>query len=104
MDREVRLHRTKSWSSAATGPVGTRAPPLINERLVSLAQRKIVMEPVDEEKAKAPQTGAELKRKRFHIVKLEERIAPTKGGNTKNCYATVGCGPSSATGRGGSCY
>jgi hypothetical protein len=44
------------------------------------------MEPHREENQKAPQTGAERKPKRFRIVKLEERIAPSKGGNgTNNC-------------------
>jgi hypothetical protein len=55
------------------------------------------MEPRREEQQKAPQPGAERKPRRFRIVKLEERIAPTSGGGTKNCYhgtrgCTVGCG------------
>jgi hypothetical protein len=69
------------------------------------------MEPHREEQPKAPPTGAEQKRKRFRIVKLEERIAPSNsGGGSKNCYnhvkataggvgcatggiCTVGCAP-----------
>jgi hypothetical protein len=45
------------------------------------------MEPHREEQ-KAPGHGAEQKPKRFRIVKLEERIAPKKGGKgTNNCTA-----------------
>jgi hypothetical protein len=40
-------------------------------------------------------TGSPLRNKRFRIVKLEERIAPKKGGKgTHNCATaacTVGC-------------
>jgi hypothetical protein len=43
------------------------------------------MEPHREEPQRAPPPGAEPKPKRFRIVKLEERIAPSKGGGTKNC-------------------
>jgi hypothetical protein len=56
------------------------------------------MEPHREEQ-KAPEPSAEQKPKRFRIVKLEERIAPSKGGNTKNCFSfpghanTCGCNP-----------
>jgi hypothetical protein len=51
------------------------------------------MEPRREE-PKAPTPRPEEKRKRFRIVKLEERIAPTKGGNTNGntCACTWGCG------------
>jgi hypothetical protein len=43
---------------------------------------------------KAPEPRPEEKRKRFRIVKLEERIAPhhtkpTKGGFSQNCSSTV---------------
>jgi hypothetical protein len=50
------------------------------------------MEPRREEQQKLPPPGAERKRRHFRIVKLEERIAPTKGGNTKNCYHSFTCG------------
>jgi hypothetical protein len=49
------------------------------------------MEPRHEEqKDKVPPTEEkEAKPRRFRIVKLEERIAPTKGGNgTNNCGYT----------------
>ena len=51
------------------------------------------MEPRREEQ-KAPQPGAKQKPKRFRIVKLEERIAPAKGGGGTNgakptCYCTI---------------
>jgi hypothetical protein len=47
------------------------------------------MERRREENQKAPQPGAERKARRFRIIKLEERIAPTWGGNgTQNV-----CGP-----------
>ncbi len=39
------------------------------------------MEARRQDEQKAPQPGAERKPRRFRIVKLEERIAPTKGGN-----------------------
>ena len=33
-----------------------------------------------------------MRKRRFRIVKLEERIAPAKGGNgTNNCYYTGKC-------------
>ena len=44
------------------------------------------MEPRREE-PKAPKSRPEEKQKRFRIVKLEERIAPSEGGGTKNCYS-----------------
>jgi hypothetical protein len=44
------------------------------------------MEP-HHEKPKVPKAGTEERKKRFRIVKLEERIAPSKGGGTKNCYS-----------------
>jgi hypothetical protein len=57
------------------------------------------MEPQREEQPKALPSGGEPKPKRFRIVKLEERIAPSKGGNgTHNtcngaysCYCTAYC-------------
>ena len=68
------------------------------------------MEPRHEQQQKALPPGAEQKPRRFRIIKLEERIAPAKGGNashkqctdllctyTQTCYScyfrcTVGCG------------
>ena len=48
------------------------------------------MEPRREESQKALEPSAEPKRKRFRIVKLEERIAPKKGGKgTNNCPPPV---------------
>jgi hypothetical protein len=45
------------------------------------------MDPHREEQPKAPPPSAEQKPKRFRIVKLEERIAPSKGGsNGRGCY------------------
>jgi hypothetical protein len=48
-----------------------------------------------EEKTKTPQPGAEPKPRRFRIVKLEERIAPNRGGHGSNntCagYTCVTC-------------
>jgi hypothetical protein len=35
------------------------------------------------------------RQKRFRIEKLEERIAPSKGGGTKRCGATTGAGSAS---------
>jgi hypothetical protein len=70
------------------------------------------MEPHREERQKALEHGATAKPKRFRIVTLEERIAPSKGGvhtvftqcavicyDTTNCYTgpmhcyTVAPGP-----------
>ncbi len=55
------------------------------------------MEPFREEPQKALEPGAEPKRNRFRIVKLEDRIAPSKGGNTNNtctlCHFTQHCSP-----------
>jgi hypothetical protein len=56
------------------------------------------MEPHREERPKALQASAEQRPKRFRIVKLEERIAPSKGGNGTNngCYSghpATACGP-----------
>lgn len=49
------------------------------------------MEPDREEQQKALEPSAAQKPKRFRIIKLEERIAPRKGGNgTNNCGATQG--------------
>jgi hypothetical protein len=51
------------------------------------------MEPHREEQ-KAPEPSAEQKPKRFRIVKLEERIAPSRGGKPKltdfGCYNPTG--------------
>ncbi len=44
------------------------------------------MEPLREEQNKAPPPGAEQKPKRFRLVKLEERIAPSQPGvHTRGC-------------------
>jgi hypothetical protein len=73
-------------------------PPVVDDRLVSLSQRRFIMEPHREEPQKAPLAGAERRPKRFRIIKLEERVAPTKGGHkptsgaagcTGCCYMTV---------------
>ncbi len=50
------------------------------------------MEPRREEQQKAPQPGAERKPKRFRIVKLEERIAPSTGGHGTNHTCGSGYG------------
>jgi hypothetical protein len=51
------------------------------------------MEPHREGQQKGLEPGATPKPKRFRIVKLEERIAPSKGGhkNTAGCNATLAC-------------
>ncbi len=53
------------------------------------------MEPRREEQPKALGPNAEPKTKRFRIVKLEERIAPARGGKGSHngCYSDT-CGPS----------
>jgi hypothetical protein len=48
------------------------------------------MEPHREEQNKAPEPSAERKPKRFRIVKLEERIAPKKGGRGTNNSCACG--------------
>jgi hypothetical protein len=49
------------------------------------------MEPGREE-PKVAKTGTEERKKRFRIVKLEERVAPSKGGNgTTNCPTNNTC-------------
>jgi hypothetical protein len=67
------------------------APPVFDERLLSLSQRRFIMAPHREEQNKAPPPGAEQKSRRFRIVKLEDRIAPAKGGNTNNCSKLHTC-------------
>ncbi len=50
------------------------------------------MEPHREDQPKALEPRAERKPKRFRIVKLEERIAPSKGGHgTNNVCGTMVC-------------
>ncbi len=49
------------------------------------------MEPHREEQNKAPPAGAERKPKRFRIVKLEDRIAPSNGGTNGNKYTCAAC-------------
>jgi hypothetical protein len=54
------------------------------------------MEPHREKQKKALESSAQAKPKpkRFRIVKLEERIAPKRGGKgTNNCYGSVPHGP-----------
>jgi hypothetical protein len=48
------------------------------------------MEPHREDQATSPPPGAEQRPKRFRIVKLEERIAPSKGGGHTGAPQ---CGP-----------
>jgi hypothetical protein len=51
------------------------------------------MEPVLEEKTKALEPSARPKPRRFRIVRLEERVAPRKGGNgTHNSCGAWSCG------------
>ena len=49
------------------------------------------MEPRRDEPRRAPQPCTEQKPKRFRIVKLEERIAPAKGGKVthKTCFVSA---------------
>jgi hypothetical protein len=64
------------------------------------------MEPHREEQ-KAPEPGAERKPKRFRIIKLEERIAPSGGGKTNNCdnkFTKGTCFSNCVCGTGGHCY
>jgi hypothetical protein len=52
------------------------------------------MEPNREEQQKALEPGATPKPKRFRIIKLEERIAPIKGGGgTNNTCGAWSCSP-----------
>ena len=48
------------------------------------------MEPHREKEQKTPNVHAEPKPKRFRIVKLEERIAPRKGGKGTNNSCACG--------------
>jgi hypothetical protein len=81
--------------------------PVVDDRFVSPSERRFIMEPHREEPQQAPEPGAEQKPKRFRIVKLEERIAPSKGGKGSNyacatrlctqtcdaiCFGTACCG------------
>ncbi len=44
------------------------------------------MEPREQDQKQSAQTHSQEKPRRFRIVKLEERIAPSQGGNgTNNC-------------------
>lgn len=61
------------------------------------------MQPNRQDMQEVLEPGAAQKPKRFRIVKLEERIAPSKGGNgTNNCGGytdkchTLSCAPCSA--------
>jgi hypothetical protein len=49
------------------------------------------MQPQNEEQPQATEPGTGKKPKRFRIVKLEDRIAPSKGGNTNNCSKLQSC-------------
>jgi hypothetical protein len=50
------------------------------------------MEPHREEQPKAPPPNAERKPKRFRIIKLEDRIAPTSSGTVNaHCRYSSGC-------------
>jgi hypothetical protein len=51
------------------------------------------MKPARDEPKNTPEPGAKPKPKRFRIVKLEERIAPSKGGKGTNngCYSGHTC-------------
>jgi hypothetical protein len=57
------------------------------------------MEPHREEQNKAPPPGAEQKPKRFRIVKLEERIAPSK-----RPHGSAHCGTGRCITPGAGCY
>ncbi len=62
------------------------------------------MEPRREEPQRAPPPGAERKPKRFRIVKLEDRIAPSSGnGSNINCYSRH-CTPHCWIGTATHCY
>jgi hypothetical protein len=56
------------------------------------------MEPHREEQQKALEPGATPKPKRFRIVKLEERIAPGRGGNGTNNTCNYNCRPTAQCG------
>jgi hypothetical protein len=75
------------------GRVWLAAVPIADHRLPSPWQRRSIMEPHRDEPQKAVPPSAEQKPKRFRIVKLEERIAPSKGGNGTNngCYSGHTC-------------
>jgi hypothetical protein len=77
-------HRHRG-AGAAPGRAWLTAVPVTDDRFVSQSQRRFIMEPHREEQPKALPPGAEQRRKRFRIIKLEERIAPSGGGGTKNC-------------------
>ncbi len=50
------------------------------------------MEPDRQDRQKALQPSAGQKPNRFRIVKLEERIAPSKGGGQKTAATVCTCG------------
>jgi hypothetical protein len=50
------------------------------------------MEPHREEPQKAPEPSAEQRPKRFRLVKLEERVAPSTGGRLFLTREVTGCG------------
>src|SRR5262249_7081556 len=55
-------------------------------------ERRFRMEPRNNESQKTPQPRPEERKRRFQIVKLEERIAPSQGGNgTNNSCDYYGC-------------
>jgi hypothetical protein len=51
------------------------------------------MEPRQDESQKEPEPRQDARKRRFQIVKLEERIAPARGGKgTNNSCGFWGCG------------
>jgi hypothetical protein len=59
------------------------------------------MEPRREDQPRPEEPRPEEKPKRFRIVKLEERIAPSAGGGSKNCKPISWKGCACATGGSG---
>jgi hypothetical protein len=72
------------------GRVWLTAVPVVDDLFVSPSERRFIMEPPRKEPQKAPPPGAAQKPKRFRIVKLEERIAPSKGGKGTNNSCACG--------------
>jgi hypothetical protein len=57
-----------------------------------------LMNSKSERSSSRPSAGLPVSRKRFRIEKLEQRIAPAKGGNgTKNCGGSGGTGSCTST-------
>jgi hypothetical protein len=55
------------------------------------------VEPLNDESPKAPEPRKEEKgrKRRFRLIRLEERIAPAQGGNGKH---SIDCGPGGGNG------